>query len=87
MFLDYTAYSYPIESLVRTKLVVNNNSSQGVFQARNPNVNNEYLNTPSKHFVGSRNPFLFIFVWHLLALAHILIALAHLNSTEKVHRL
>ena len=26
----------------------------------------EYFNTPSKHFVGSRNPFLFVFVliWH-----------------------
>ena len=23
----------------------------------------EYFNTPSKHFVGSRNPFLVVFVW------------------------
>ena len=39
----------------------------------------EYFNTNSKHFVGSRNPFLFVFV--------LIIALALLNSTKKMRRL
>ena len=48
----------------------------------------EYYNTPSPHFVGSRNPFLFVVVSDILiALAHTLIALALLNSTEMMRRL
>jgi len=50
----------------------------------------EYFNAPSKHFVGSRNPFLFVFVcWSgiWIALAYTSMALAHLSSIEKMHRL
>ena len=43
----------------------------------------EYFYTPSKQFVGSRNPFLFLFVliWHFNNIR------SHFNSTEKMHRL
>ena len=36
----------------------------------------EYFNTPSKHFVGSKNPFLFVFVliWHFNSIS------SHFNS-------
>ena len=49
----------------------------------------EYFNTLSKHFVGCKNPFflVFVFIWHVIALAHTLMALAHPNSTEKLHQL
>jgi len=61
----------------------------------------EYFDIHSKHFVGRKNPFLFVFVLILIALTHTLIALAHtlialahtlialalLNSTEKMRRL
>ena len=45
--------------------------------------------TPSKHFVGSKNPFYQYLCWSgiLIALAHILIASANINSTEKMQRL
>ena len=37
---------------------------------------NEYFNTPSIHFIGSVNPFLFVFVliWHFNSIS------SHLNS-------
>ena len=42
----------------------------------------------SKNFVGCKNSFFLVFVLiSLIALPHTLIALAHLNSTEKLHRL
>ena len=47
----------------------------------------EYFNIHSKHFVGRKNPFLFVFVLILIALTHTLIALAHLNNAEKMHQL
>ena len=39
----------------------------------------EYFNTPSKHFVESRNTFLskYVLIWHFNSIAHTLIALAH----------
>ena len=43
----------------------------------------EYFNTYSKHFVGSKNPYLLVFVliWHFSSIS------LHFNSTDKMHRL
>ena len=46
----------------------------------------EYFNTPSKHFEIHFYSYL-CYSGILIALAHTLIALDHLNSTEKLHRL
>ena len=50
----------------------------------------EYFNTLSKHFIESKNSFLLVFVliWHFNGISsHFNLALAHLNSTEKMQRL